>query len=175
MTKNSRMAQRFRRAGLAIILLSAAGAFLSGCSESPPAAEQPAESAAAKPQSANSPFGAYTSAKGESFDLSQGEHLVAFLSMSCDHCQAAVPQLELLHDALAPEVPVVGLCLGSEEALGEFRALTGATIPLIRLEPIEFFSFIGDAPPRFVFVREGEVRKTWDETPPTLEAFFEAL
>lgn len=107
--------------------------------------------------------------------LGQGDYLVAFLSTTCEHCQAATK--ETLNDASRmAELPrMVGLMLGDEQSLADFKAETEAAFPLMLVEPLVFFQFIGQAPPRLIHVRDGKQLQFWDEPIPDLAKLVESL
>jgi hypothetical protein len=108
--------------------------------------------------------------KGEQWDLGQGRYLVTMLSGSCEHCMAAV---EPLNDfALIPEFPpVVGLMLGDEGTVLEFRELTDPQFPTVLIDTLVFFQFIDVEPPRFYDVQDGKSLRFWDGEPPHVDAF----
>lgn len=102
---------------------------------------------------------------GETWDLGEGEYLVAMLSDSCDHCVESVETLNEL--ASVPELPqVIGLMLGEEETLQEFLEITNPQFPTLLIEALTFFQFIGVEPPRFIHVRDGKQVRFWDEDVP---------
>jgi hypothetical protein len=99
-------------------------------------------------------------------DLGQGTYLVAFLSDSCEHCQAIVSQLNALPQTNPDFPPVVALVLGEADTLKQFRQQFKPNFPLGLLEPLKFFDFIGDAPPSFYIIRDGKEVKHWDKELP---------
>lgn len=108
------------------------------------------------------------------YRLGQGEYLVAMLSATCEHCQKAMEALNEV--ALVPELPrPVGLVLGDEETLEQFEETTQAAFPLMLVEPLTFFQFIGEAPPRLIHVRDGKQAAFWDEPIPDVTVLVEAL
>ena len=114
---------------------------------------------------------------GEPFDLSQGEYIVAMLSMTCDHCMATVPTLT--EYTLNPDLPkLVALCL--EPAPGDFdnfKAMTQAEFPMHNMGDsiITFGEFIGSAPPRISLVRDGVELHYWDDEAPSQEELLEVV
>lgn len=97
----------------------------------------------------------------ETLALGKGTFLVAFLSTTCEHCQSWVESLNAL--AVTPGYPkVVGLMLGDETSLKEFRDQTSPEFPTALLDTAVFFQFIGDAPPRLTLVRDGSQVKFWE-------------
>ncbi len=129
----------------------------------------------ARPVDKERPFAQFR-AEDESqvHDLGEGEYLVAMLNTDCEHCQAAVDVLNDL--ALVPEFPtMVALMLGDEETLEAFREETNPEFPTVLIEPLTFFQFIGDAPPRLIHVRDGKQMRFWDEEELEFAALVEAL
>ncbi len=109
--------------------------------------------------------------EGQKWDLGHGTYLVAMLSMTCEHCMASVPALNnLAQEKTCPSV--IALCYEEKpDALDTFRDQTQPTFPLysIKDQIRLFYSFLGDAPPRFYLVRDGVELAYWDESPPSLD------
>ena len=106
---------------------------------------------------------------GQEWDLGKGEYFVALLSDSCDHCAEAVAKLNEL-PLFFPELPpIIGLCLGDEETLKQFREETEPEFPTVLIDPLVFFSLIADAPPRYTYISEGTEITHWDEVLPNDE------
>ncbi|MEN6626645.1 MAG: MauE/DoxX family redox-associated membrane protein [Candidatus Sumerlaeia bacterium] len=106
--------------------------------------------------------------KRNMLDLGQGRYFVAFLSDSCGHCQDIVSDLnEFPH--IYKDLPVIGLILGDENTLREFRERFLPQFPTAILEPLKFFEFIGNAPPRYYLVQDGKTQKYWDNQLPKPE------
>jgi hypothetical protein len=108
---------------------------------------------------------------GVPYDLGKGEYFVAMLSMTCEHCMASVPALnDLTNTPGFP--PVVALCYEEKPgALEDFQAQTSPIFPLYSLGDRlrTFFSFVGQEPPRFYLVRDGNPVAHWDETVPEVQ------
>ncbi len=108
---------------------------------------------------------------GEKYDLGIGEYFVPVLSMTCDHCMASVEKINALMET--PGFPqVAALCYEEAEGgLADFEARTGPGFPLHSLGSSirTFFNLIGQAPPRFYLIRDGQPVKFWDETVPSAE------
>ena len=129
-----------------------------------------------RPQQVDSqrPFAALTvsTTDGAEIRLGEGEYLVAMLSATCDECAAAVEHLNELVE-LKEGPPLVGLVLGSESELENFRSITKPLFPLGLVEPSLFFSLISPTapPPRFYIIKDGKEVRHWD----TLTADTESL
>ena len=112
--------------------------------------------------------------QGSRLTLSEGEYLVAMLSDSCEECEKIVSTLNRY--ASNPSFPqVVGLVLGTEESLARFREQYQPAFATRILPPLEFFQFIGDAPPRFYLMRDGRVLAKWDGGVPPEAQVWEVL
>ncbi|MBX7254775.1 MAG: hypothetical protein K1Y02_00340 [Candidatus Hydrogenedentes bacterium] len=144
---------------LGVVVVAVSAAFGKPAPESPPT----------KPTSADKPFAAYViEDEGMTYDLGKDEYLVAMLSATCEHCQAAVAVLNEL--AEQPDaLPIVSLMLGTEEEMEEFRTLTDPHFPLKAIEALQFMSLIGTEPPRFYVIRDGASLAQTDILDPTLE------
>lgn len=101
-------------------------------------------------------------------DLGKDRYLVAFLSDSCNHCQETVSELNEFPKKI-DGVPVIGLILGEEDTLRQFREQFLPKFPTALMEPLKFFEFIGDAPPRFYLVQDGKPIKHWDDQLPKID------
>ena len=98
---------------------------------------------------------------GQAFDLGTGEHLVAFLNATCEHCRASVPALNTLMES--PGVPpMVALMMGSDEELADFQTQTQPLFSAHLIPPLLFMEFIGTVPPRLSHVRDGVGVRHWD-------------
>ncbi len=153
----SRMGWALGALGIAIVAVSAAFG-------KPAPAETPANTA-----SADRPFAAYlVETEGATIDLGKGDYLVAMLSATCEHCQAAVAVLNDL--AAEPDMlPIVSLMLGTEEEMMDFESLTDPQFPTQVIDALQFMNLIGTEPPRFYLVRDGAARAHTDILDPTLE------
>jgi hypothetical protein len=88
------------------------------------------------------------------------------MDTDCLHCQEAVPELNSL--AQGEDLPtVIGLSVNNEE---ERRRFAKEYQPEFSLEGIGeelFWRLLGDGElPRFILLRDGLVRKVWDEKTP---------
>jgi hypothetical protein len=104
--------------------------------------------------------------EGQTIDLGTGEYLVAMLSATCEHCQAAVEVLNTL--ASQPGAPrIVALMLGNEQEMDEFRTVTSPEFPNHAIDALQFMNLIGNEPPRFYIVRDGKEQSHLDVLDPT--------
>ncbi|MCC6696441.1 MAG: hypothetical protein IT365_12490 [Candidatus Hydrogenedentes bacterium] len=147
----------FGVAGLAVV----AGAVLVGWGKAEPPAVTSTE---------EGPFAKYTFVDGEqTLSLKNGEFVVAVLSATCEHCQAAA---ELLNElAAVPDVPkVVALVMGDEMEMEEFESVVRPAYPMsVFGDPLDFFNLIGKEPPRFYLVKDGAEVRHLDVLDPALD------
>lgn len=122
----------------------------------------PALPAGAPPADGSKPYAQFVfEADGQSYDLGTGEHLVAFLNATCEHCKASVPGLNKLMEA--PTLPtLVALMMGSEDELRDFQDQTQSLFSAHLIPPLLFMEFIGTVPPRLSHVRDGVGVRHWD-------------
>lgn len=112
--------------------------------------------------------------EGLKIDLGTGTYVVAMLSDTCEHCGESIEPLNEMLDI--PGFPfIVGLCLGEEETFGEFIASRQPKFPVRLIEPLKFFEHIGDAPPRFILVRDGKSIHYWDDELPEAPEILDAM
>lgn len=134
--------------------------------KSPQAPAVPSRSMTAQNASSDKKFASYTlSGNGKVHKLSQGIHLVAMLSSSCEHCGEIVEGLNhLSQDEELP--PVVAFVLGNTAEVGQFDKRYQPRFPVQPMEIGAFLERIGQAPPRFVLVKDGTEVKFWDKVIP---------
>lgn len=104
---------------------------------------------------------------GTTYDLGEGEYLVVMLNADCSHCRASVPGLNALNDA-DDLPPVVALMMGNDDSLDDFMLTTEPNFPMQLIDSFQFLDFIGNAPPRLIYDRDGQQVHFWDwedETP----------
>lgn len=95
-------------------------------------------------------------------DLAEGENLICIFNLDCEHCQAAAR--ELTEARKASKIPESYILFFSEEGISvdSFFTIAGARYPYHMVSAEEFFSFIGNAPPRIYWLKEGRIEKYWD-------------
>ncbi len=122
-----------------------------------------------EPTEENRPFAQFAfDIDKTAFDLGTGEYLVVMLNTTCEHCMESVESLNKLV-SLPDFPPIVGLCFEEEPGmLEEFCEITAPLFPIYSLgDRIRtFFSLVGEAPPRFIYVRNGIQIAYWDEKAP---------
>lgn len=147
----------------ASVLLGLVATAISYAGLEPAAAETPDEA----------PFAAMARVEALPIDLGTGEHLVAFLSATCDHCMAEVEPLNELVRSGAVE-SVVGLMDGSQAAIEEFEALTMPEFLTTPISVRQFYRYVDTAPPVFYLIRDGRALAHWDEYAPAVELIDQA-
>ena len=101
-------------------------------------------------------------------DLSTGDHLVLLMSTGCSHCQAAVPELNLLYnDRRLP--PLVAIASEDNVERGLFRQDYGAQFPIGEITNQARASLLARAFPRLFLVRDGTIIAVWDGAVPKAE------
>jgi hypothetical protein len=112
--------------------------------------------------------------EGLPYDLGQGDYVVCMLSSDCEHCQGAV---EILNEiALVPDLPqIVGLVLGDDEQLEQFRLLTEPLFPTTCVEPFAFFTLIKKVPPSFYIARDGHAIRFLEVLDPELDLLIDFI
>lgn len=89
-------------------------------------------------------------------NLTQGKHLVVFLSQHCPHCRMAASKLRLMFEA-DPQLPIL-LVIAGESDLNEFFAVTHAEkLPRMRMGKDDFLRQTGGIFPTLLFVEDGLV------------------
>lgn len=106
--------------------------------------------------------------EGVDWDLGVGQYFVALLSDTCDHCAEASEQMNEMIMFIPDMPPIVGLMLGEEETLQQYREEIGPQFPTILIDPLVFLQLLddADAPPRFFYVQDGKALRHWDEELP---------
>jgi len=96
-------------------------------------------------------------------DLNSGDKLVAVFNADCEHCQQAAREL----DSVRAEIPLPPLYVlifsESDTALASFATKTGTHFPHHRISLEDFFSLIGNSPPRLYWLQHGRIKAQWDE------------
>lgn len=112
-----------------------------------------------------------------SFDLGKGEHIVAVLNMDCEHCIAAVPDInDLAADPNLPEV--VALCYEpTAGSMDTFRAFASPEFPMHSMGDNidEFMLLLEGVPPQISFVKDGQQIRFWEGRAPTIAELTEAI
>lgn len=94
------------------------------------------------------------------FKVTEGQCIVAFLSLECDHCRDTARELGALPKS--DSTPIYFIFFGEEEAVPEFFSDTMSQFPYILASPDDFFDLIGNAPPRVYLLSQGAILKFWD-------------
>lgn len=96
-------------------------------------------------------------------DLSSGNKLLAVFNTECDHCQAAAKSLaELKRRGNFPEMYVLFFLEGAV-SVDSFKTLTKSNFPYRIIHMREFFSLIGQSPPRIYWLQNGKIKEKWDD------------
>lgn len=109
--------------------------------------------------------------EGITYNLGEGEYLIALLSYGCDHCIEEAPKIN--EYMLINNLPkIIALCL--EESKEEKELFISKVQPIFPMYSLGdkarfFLSLIGKEPPRLVYIKNGEIMKFWDYDLPTPE------
>jgi hypothetical protein len=99
--------------------------------------------------------------EGKHYDLTRGLYIVVMISDSCEGCAEIVRSLNAL--AVNKDLPpIVAFVLGEKATLENFRKNYSPAFPTNLMAPLDFLDRIGEAPPRFILVREGRQLRYWD-------------
>lgn len=109
-------------------------------------------------------FSQYTTFEGAGrVDLSSGNKLLAVFNTECDHCQAAAKDLaKLKSHRNFPEMYVLFFSEGAV-SVDSFKTLTKSNFPYRIIRMREFFSLIGQSPPRIYWLQNGKIKEMWDD------------
>lgn len=105
---------------------------------------------------------------GLSTDLLRGFHLVALINTGCEHCQAAIPELNQLSAQLKGSPPIAALCSNKEQEVTFFQEHFSPQFPIGRVSYDDFMRlFERGKAPRIVLFGNGAVVKIWDGIVPS--------
>jgi thiol-disulfide isomerase/thioredoxin len=99
--------------------------------------------------------------KGEKIDFTKGDKIVAFLSVTCPHCESAAHKLTYLQSQY--KIDNLYIVIGSKEEknIQPFIDRTKIDFPLIWINNNSFFKYSGGRLPAFVYLEEGTLKKKW--------------
>lgn len=97
-------------------------------------------------------------------DLTSGNKLVAVFSLDCEHCQQTASELADLkrNENNLPDVYVLFFSEGNV-TVDLFNSITNSNFPYYMIEANDFFDLIGTQPPRVYWLKDGKVKKYWDD------------
>lgn len=89
--------------------------------------------------------------------LSQGKHILAFMSMTCPHCRIAAKKMRIIHER-NPEIPIYFVLNGKDEKLKPFFEDTHSEdIPHCILNGRNFIYLAGTSMPRIYLINNSVV------------------
>lgn len=109
-------------------------------------------------------FEKYTSFVGSGrVDLTEGDKLLCVFSLDCEHCQLAAKELWGLEHRIQgfPETYVLFFSEGGV-SVDSFKTITGSNFAYSMINSTEFFDLIGTTSPRIYWLKDGIVKKFWD-------------
>ncbi len=98
--------------------------------------------------------------QGAKPNIVEGDWLVAFFSLDCDHCKDVAMEMGIWRRGRA--VNIFSVFLGEGNQVKDFYRETDTKFPYVIASPIDFFNFIGNAPPRVYSLREGKILAFWE-------------
>ncbi len=102
----------------------------------------------------------------EHVDLNNGAYLIVVMATDCLHCQEALPAIDMLAETV--DLPsVIGLCANNEDARATFVEAFEPVFPIGQVDQDIFWRLLADGDmPRVMLVRDGRVKRVWDNTVP---------
>ena len=94
-------------------------------------------------------------------DFTKGKRLLAFLSVSCPHCESAAHKLSYLNTDNDVENLIIVIGSKKEENIQPFLDRTKLDYPMIWFNTDEFFKYSGGKLPAFVYIEDGILKKKW--------------
>jgi F0F1-type ATP synthase assembly protein I len=103
-------------------------------------------------------------------DLNKGGYLIVLMGTDCFHCQAAIPDLNVLCDT--PDLPpLIALCTSEEAECIEFVEEFQPIFPIGHISDDLFWRLLADGDlPRIILLHDGYTKKVWDKTVPDEDA-----
>ena len=93
-------------------------------------------------------------------NLLKGEHLVAFLSVTCPHCRVAAQKIRVANQELDIP-PVFAFFIGDESKMADFEFESGTKLNYIMYRDNSFFKFNNGVLPTVLLVKDGQVLRRW--------------
>ncbi|HUH74377.1 MAG TPA: MauE/DoxX family redox-associated membrane protein [Chitinophagales bacterium] len=92
-------------------------------------------------------------------DLKNGKHIIAFLSISCPHCQKAANKLGIIQRQ-HPEYPIHLFINGNDETVNEFRKQYKCEeVPFSKLLQPQFLQLSGPELPSIQYIQDGMIQR----------------
>jgi hypothetical protein len=105
----------------------------------------------------------------EHVDLNNGAYLIVVMATDCLHCQEAVPAIDMLAETV-DLTSVIGLCANDEDERATFVETFQPVFPIGQVDQDVFWRLLADGDlPRVMLVRDGRVKRVWDNTVPDEE------
>jgi uncharacterized membrane protein YphA (DoxX/SURF4 family) len=112
--------------------------------------------------------------KGNKIDLTQGESIVAFMSVKCPHCKKAAYKLFILSQQhKLPNIYMV--LIGKENQIPTFVKETKADFPYYIFNDNAFFDIAGNSMPKIFYLKNGVVKAKFDSLTITEEELLKAI
>lgn len=109
-------------------------------------------------------FSKYTNfSDNQIVDLNSGDKLVAIFYIDCEHCMEAAKEIVELEKTSRVNNFYIFFSGENTDSVSYFLKETKIQHPYIRIPTDDFFELIGNSPPRFYWLKNGNVYKYWDE------------
>ncbi len=100
--------------------------------------------------------------KGEFVNFKEGDKLIAFLSVSCQHCEHLAQKIAILQKEMELP-PVYYVFIGKEEKVPDFFKKTKRSQSYKMFNDDKFFELVGSSIPVLYYLKDGEVIYKWNK------------
>ena len=94
-------------------------------------------------------------------NFSEGEKILAFMSVNCSHCKLGSYKLFILTKQYNLP-PVYVFFIGEDWKVDDFFSASRSNFPYVMFQKKEFFKFSGPNIPSFLYVKNGTILKHWN-------------
>lgn len=110
-------------------------------------------------------FAQYTRFEKEGrVDLSNGDVILGVYNLDCEHCQAVASEMGRMVSQHPDSPKIYSLFYKEGETTVEiFNSMTHTNFPYHMIDVEEFFDLIGNQPPRIYWLRDGGIKRYWDD------------
>lgn len=113
--------------------------------------------------------------KEKDWELSHGTFVVVLFETNCNHCKESVEAFNSLGTELPEEIPLVGVSIGTQDSLDEFKMEMEPDFPLLLIGPLRFYSLLEEGVPQLMVVHDGGIHHSWEIEIPSTEEILESL
>ena len=94
-------------------------------------------------------------------DFEQGKKMIAFLSVTCSHCESAAHKFHYLETKMEIDNLYLVIASKEEKYIQPFLDKTKLESPVIWFDNDKFFKYSGGVLPAFVYLEDGILKKKW--------------